>query len=294
MLEVFGVKVSFFRFFNTFGVLVVIGFGVAAAILASECRRLEAAGVMAPVTKSWRHHAGEAAFVAAWSGFAGAKVLFLLEHPSSLTNSPLRGFSMYGGLFFAGAMVMRYFVRNGITFWPAVDSAALGVFVAYAIGRLGCHFSGDGDWGVANTATKPSFLPNWLWAYDYPNNVAGVGAPIKSGACFETYCKHLQPPVYPTSVYEFGLVMVLVSLLWAMRTKMRTPGVLFGWFLILNGIERIAIDQIRTTQPWIGPFTQVEFIGLFLIIGGALVAWHLPRRYNNQVDHERPVASFGK
>ncbi len=277
LFEVFGVKVGFLKLFNTFGVFVVIGFAVAAAILAFECERLEAAGIMQPVKKSWRHHAGEAGFVAAWSGFAGAKVLFLIEHPSSLTNSPYRGFSMYGGLIFAGAMVMRYFVRNEIAFWPAVDSASLGVFVAYAIGRLGCHFSGDGDWGIVNTAAKPSYLPNWLWAYDYPNNVSGLGVPIKAGACFETYCTHLQPAVYPTSVFEFGLVIVCVGALWMLRTRLRTPGVLFGWFLILDGIERTAIDQIRANSPWIGPFTQVEFIGAILILGGIGVAYYLPR-----------------
>jgi phosphatidylglycerol---prolipoprotein diacylglyceryl transferase len=279
VLEAFGFKVEFLKFFNTFGFVVVIGFVVAATILASECARLEALGVMQPTAKgSWRHHAGEAGFVAAWSGFAGAKILYFLEHPSRVLNGSLNGFSMYGGLIFAGAMVMRYFRRNGITFWPAVDSAALGVFVAYAIGRLGCHLSGDGDWGVANNAARPGWIPNWMWAYDYPNNVVHLGSPIKSGTCFPGYCTRLQPGVFPTSVYEFVLVMLLVGVLWKMRTQLHTPGVLFGWFLIFDGVERIVIDQIRTNTAWVGPFTQVELIGTLLIIGGAAVAWSLPRR----------------
>jgi prolipoprotein diacylglyceryltransferase len=304
VFEMFGVKLGFLKFVNTFGIVVVIGFGVAAAILASECQRLERLGVLqptfrssvrkkrsiltllkrgrsvanGPVKISWRHHAGEAGFVAAWSGFAGAKVLYLMEHPSSFAKPTLAGFSMYGGLIFAGAMVMRYFIRNGITFWPAVDSAALGVFVAYAIGRLGCHFSGDGDWGIVNTSPKPGFLPHWLWAYDYPNNVAHLGVPLKSGTCFPSYCTQLRPAVFPTSVYEFFLVMALVGVLWAMRTRLKTPGVLFGWFLILDGLERVAIDQIRVHAPWVGPLTQVEIIGTLLIVSGAIVAWYLPRR----------------
>jgi prolipoprotein diacylglyceryltransferase len=35
-----------------------------------------------------------------------------------------------------------------------IDSAAPALMIAYAIGRMGCHFSGDGDWGIFNSAYK--------------------------------------------------------------------------------------------------------------------------------------------
>ena len=34
--------------------------------------------------------------------------------------------------------------------------------------------SGDGDWGIVNLATKPEWLrlfPDWVWSYNFPNNV---------------------------------------------------------------------------------------------------------------------------
>ena len=50
------------------------------------------------------------------------------------------------------------------------------MMLAYGVGRLGCHFSGDGDWGDPNRFEKPlSILPDWLWAYRYPNNVINEG-----------------------------------------------------------------------------------------------------------------------
>ena len=55
-----------------------------------------------------------------------------------------------------------------------LDAVSPALMLAYGIGRLGCHFSGDGDWGIKNTAAKPdliSILPDWIWCYDYPNNV---------------------------------------------------------------------------------------------------------------------------
>lgn len=62
-------------------------------------------------------------------------------------------------------------------------------------------FSGDGDWGIA-AAAQPEwwFLPDWLWSYDYPNNVAQDG--VEMAGCEYTYCRRLEPAVYPTSVYE--------------------------------------------------------------------------------------------
>ncbi|MCK7553882.1 prolipoprotein diacylglyceryl transferase [Chitinophaga sedimenti] len=36
-----------------------------------------------------------------------------------------------------------------------IDSAAPALMLAYAIGRMGCHFSGDGDWGILNNAYAP-------------------------------------------------------------------------------------------------------------------------------------------
>ena len=57
-----------------------------------------------------------------------------------------------------------------------LDIGGPGMMLAYSVGRIGCHMSGDGDWGIININPKPfSWLPDWLWAYTYPNNVAIEG-----------------------------------------------------------------------------------------------------------------------
>ena len=48
---------------------------------------------------------------------------------------------------------------------------------------MGCHLSGDGDWGIVNLNPKPELLnfllPDWMWSYNYPNNVINAGIPMR-------------------------------------------------------------------------------------------------------------------
>jgi prolipoprotein diacylglyceryltransferase len=144
---------------------------------------------------------------------------------------------------------------------------------AYAAGRVGCQVSGDGDWGIVNLKPKPfSWLPDWLWAYNYPHNVIGEGVPIKG--CTGPYCNQLIPPVYPTPLYEIIVCLGLFFLLWFSRKKIKVSGQLFGLYLFLNGLERFFIEMIRVNTRYdFLPFkpTQAELIALLLIISGILV-----------------------
>ena len=67
------------------------------------------------------------------------------------------------------------------------DAFAPAMMLSYGIGRIGCHVAGDGDWGIVNNYPKPfSWLPDWVWAYTYPNNVLGEG--IQIPGCAGQYC----------------------------------------------------------------------------------------------------------
>lgn len=235
-------------------------------------------------------HGGNITLTAALWGFIGAKLFHWLESPKDFLDlvrtgsvrDIVSGLTMYGGLIVAGLMVVRYFRKHGLAILPAMDAAAPGLMLAYGIGRLGCQVSGDGDWGIANTAPAPGWIPRWLWSYDYPNNVNTVlgphrggytGEPITSGTCFEGYCTHLVPGVFPTPLYETIACLLLFGVLWMLRKRITTPGVLFCLYLIMNGIERFFIEKIRVNEPFLGTFTQAEVIStlLFLIgVGGIL------------------------
>ncbi len=221
-------------------------------------------------------HAGNITMTAALWGLIGAKLFHWLENPSefvSFIQNPggdgvFSGLTMYGGLIVAGAMVIRYFVKHNIPAWQGADSAAPGVMLAYGIGRIGCQVSGDGDWGIVNT----SFLapgPRWLWQYDYPNNVNGVGVPILDGrTCFDGYCTVLPETVFPTPLYETIVCVGFFFLLWSLRTRLRPAGSIFFLFLFLNGLERFFIEKIRVNVEVLPGITQAEIIASVLMLAG--------------------------
>ena len=115
----------------------------------------------------------------------------------------------------------------------------------------------------------PSFLPDWLLAYSYPMNVNKDGKKI--AGCTDEHCRALPQPVFPTAFYETIICTLLFLALWAYRRKIKIPGVMFGSYLILNGIERFYIEKIRVNYLYnvLGfPLSQAEIIAFFLVLVG--------------------------
>ncbi len=236
-------------------------------------------------------HTGTITFIAAVGGIAGAKIFAWLEDPAGITaffdhfslEEFLSGLTVYGGLIIGGAAVLFYAWRKKIHLLALMDAAAPGMMLAYGIGRMGCHVSGDGDWGIANPDPKPAWLgwlPDSWWAYDYPNNVQGAGVKLAEGA-WEGYGTHLVPPVFPTPVYEICMAVLIFALLWYLRRKLSTPGKLFALYMVLCGIERLLIEQIRVNERMsLAGFslTQAEIISVLFIAGGLAMAALLKRK----------------
>jgi prolipoprotein diacylglyceryltransferase len=130
--------------------------------------------------------------------------------------------------------------------------------------------SGDGDWGIRNFRPKPfSWLPDWMWAYKYPNNVVNEGVNIPG--CIGNYCNQLPVPVFPTTFYEIIATFILFGIMWTFRKKITQPGILTGMYLIFAGFERFFIEKIRVNNRIHSlPFepTQAELISIILILTG--------------------------
>jgi prolipoprotein diacylglyceryl transferase len=229
----------------------------------------------------WPHdRVGEITIIALVFGLLGAKLFDIFENwddflknPSSYIFSPA-GLTFYGGLICAALAIWFYAKKHKIGFWHLNDAAAPGLMLAYAVGRIGCHVAGDGDWGIVNTHPKPfSWLPNWMWAYDYPHNVNEAG--VRIAGCIDTkYCNVLPQPVYPTPFYETVICLLLFLVLWSLRKKLKIPGTLFAIYLMLNGIERFFIEKIRvnTRMHFLGLHpTQAEVVATLLFIGGLII-----------------------
>ena len=238
-----------------------------------------------PVTKQVTVHPhelmGNILLWAAIAGFAGAKVFNALENWDQFMADPVgmligfAGLTFFGGLICGGAAVLYIANKNGVKPFTMLDIGAPGMMLAYGIGRIGCQMSGDGDWGINNLNPKPHWLswaPDWMWEFKFPHNVNEVGVNIPM--CVGKYCKELPVPVYPTSFYESVVCILLFFFLWSIRDKIKAPGIMFGVYMILAGVERFLIELIRVnTKYQIGElkFTQAELISVILVLGGIIL-----------------------
>ena len=265
---------------------------------------------------------------AAIFGFLGAKIFNSLETWSDFVKNPIAslvsfsGLTFYGGLICAALAIWYYAKKHKIGFWHLNDAAAPGLMLAYGVGRIGCQVSGDGDWGIVNSAyytlpnskvalasagqfqqtlsanssfyisqfgsldkvphlsvKAPSFLPDWLFAYSFPHNTINEGVPIPG--CSDQFCSHLPLPAFPTPFYEIVTCVSLFFLIWSLRKRFTVPGKLFGFYLLLNGIERFFIEKIRVNTKYdIFGFhpTQAELISFALIIVGIVLLSTLKKK----------------
>ncbi len=280
----------------------------------------------------WPHErVGDITIMAAVAGFLGAKLFDNLENWDRFIQNPIAnllspsGLTFYGGLICATIAILWFARRKNIGMLHLCDAAAPALMIAYATGRIGCHVSGDGDWGIFNSAYKldadgvitsgttadfkaaltnspqfsqyliseygsldkvpnaafkgPSFLPDWLFAYNYPHNVNEVGAQIPD--CTGNYCAQLNPLVFPTPLYEIIACTILFFILWSLRKKLHVAGQMFGLYLILNGLERFFIEKIRVNSTYsIFGFhpTQAELISTLLVIAGSALLFRATRK----------------
>lgn len=256
------------------------GIGVAALMTYLKWREKDKVKLAVPEKKIylvWPHdRVGDIVLQAALWGFIGAKIFHNLENLNDFAKDPIgsliafSGLTFYGGLIIATIAIIFYIKKFKISVIDFADAMAPTMLFAYAAGRIGCHMSGDGDWGIVNLHPKPfSWLPDWAWAYQYPHNVVNEGERI--AGCFGNYCNQLPLPVYPTTFYEIVGTFVLFLIMWSFRKKVSQPGILTGVYLVFAGVERLLIEQIRVNNKYeFLPFkpTQAELISVFLIIFG--------------------------
>ncbi len=283
----------------------------------------------------WPHdRVGDVFILGLIFGILGAKLFDNFEHWDEFIKDPIgrllspSGLTFYGGLILATIAICWYAYKKGINISHLCDAAAASLMLAYAIGRIGCQVSGDGDWGIYNSAYSSdaygnlslaapgdfentlqknasyflegkvndstgkkifvtdriyasldavphkaiggvSFLPKWFFAYSYPQNVNNDGAPIPG--LKDEHNSVLPSPVFPTPLYETIICSLLFLFLWAIRKKIKTPWVMFGLYLVLNGMERFTIEMVRVNISYkVSGFalSQAQEIAIMLVIAG--------------------------
>ena len=240
-IDVFGLDVK------TFGLFFALNFIAWGAIVSVRLRELGR-------SPDW---AWEMVFVALAGGFVGARVYWVAQNWDEASGDVLgslvsgSGLIWYGGLL-GGALAMLVWARwRGFVSLQLLDLAAIGLPIGYAVGRIGCQISGDGDYG------KASDLP---WAMPFPKGTVPT-----------------DDVVQPTPIYE-TLVMGGVGLvLWHLRDHIR-PGGLFALYLVIAGAERFLIEFLRRNEDTAIGLTAAQIESGLLFVAGVIVLVLFARR----------------
>jgi len=198
-------------------------------------------------------------FAAALGGLIGARVLFIIEEWQGFVAAPMNyiftgaGFTWYGGFLGGVAAVSWVLKKNKIPWLIGADMAVPALALAYGVGRLGCHFAGDGDWGAVTTVP---------WGVAYTRAIVGwadptTGIPYAPGVV-----------VHPTPIYEFLQGVFVFAVLWSLRKKGLAPGTLTWLYFILAGTMRFIVEFWRI-NPTVGfGFSEAQWFSLLLVIVG--------------------------
>ncbi len=232
---------------QTFGLSLALGFIGLGLMVA---RRLREIGK--PV--DWAY---EAVLCAAIGGIVGARVDWVIQNPDQVEGNFLEGLFLGQGLIFygglaGGALAVVLWARwRGFLGRQLLDLGAPAIALGYAVGRIGCQLSGDGDYGIASS------LP---WAMAFPDGTVPTTT-----------------EVHPTPIYETLVMGGATLVLWHLRDRFR-PGVLFGLYLVIAGTERFLVEFIRLNDEVVAGFTQPQLIAVALVALGAALIVAMNRR----------------
>lgn len=202
-------------------------------------------------------------FLSLIGGIAGAKLFYIIEEWNFGTGNPLSsyftsdvlfspsGLTFYGGLILAIIMIVIYCKIKKLSVLKIFDMMSPSAAIGYGLARIGCHLSGDGDYGIEVNNTFWEFI-----GYSYVNGTV----PTKEGIL-----------VHPTPVYEFLISLLIFSFLWKNRGRFTTPGIIFSYYLILSGLERLLIEFIRINPKVAFDMSQAQIISFAMIVFGVIL-----------------------
>jgi phosphatidylglycerol---prolipoprotein diacylglyceryl transferase len=226
---------------KSFGMVFALAFLACGLLVARRLRELGR-----PV--DWAY---EIVFAALAGGVVGARVYFVIENYSQVRHDLLgsifsgSGLVWYGGAIGGAIGVLAWMRWRKALELVMLDMCATALALGYALGRIGCQVSGDGDYGIRSS------LP---WAMGYPHGTV----PTPPGVA-----------VQPTPIYETLAMGLVAYLLWRLRDRVR-PGVVFALYCLLSGLERFLVEFVRRNSEVFVGLTTPQLESILLMVVGAV------------------------
>jgi len=228
---------------HTFGLMFALAFLAAGALVGRRLRELGK-------STDWAY---EMIFAALIGGVVGSRVYYVIQNNAYDSSQVFSGSGLvwYGGVIGGALGVVAWAWYRGFLGLTLLDVAAPALALGYAIGRIGCQLSGDGDYGK-----------RWdgPWAMAYPD-----------GTVPTTH------KVHPTPVYETLAMGIGALILWNLRDRFRA-GVLFAIYLLYAGTERFLVEFIRRNHHVVAGLTAAQLESLAMMVAGTVWLFVAARR----------------
>ena len=247
----------------SYGLMMALGFIAADLVIAADCPRRGIDPDYATAVVLW----------GALGGLIGARLYDVLDNWRLYMANPITiiwsgsGFVWFGG--FIGGMTAAYFVARyyKVSVGATADMCGPALAIGQALGRIGCHLSGDGDWGI------PSTLP---WAVAYPKAIVGWGPQTvlkldPHGNLVSGFFPGVR--VHPTPIYEAILYAGVFFILWSMRKRAGTPGRIFFLYLVLLGGCRFMVEFLRINPRVMWGLSEAQIIALAMVVTGTVALY---------------------
>jgi phosphatidylglycerol:prolipoprotein diacylglycerol transferase len=204
------------------------------------------------------------------------------------------GLTYYGGFLLAFPATVLYGVVKKVPIRLGMDIIAPCLMIGLGFGRVGCFLNGcchgaecDLPWAVRfpyySNAYQDQFadrerplpVPPPLIETNpdtgaprlvAPERLKVLGPEVAQIAAAERSRK-----VHPAQLYSTVTAWLLAGLLVAYFTLPHAPGRVFALMMMLEGGTRFLLELLRTEPAVAGRLTLSMFIGLGLVVGGALL-----------------------
>ncbi|MBI4395571.1 MAG: prolipoprotein diacylglyceryl transferase [Elusimicrobia bacterium] len=245
--------------FHTYGALVALGFFLGYLRMASLTKQ----------NGLPREIAADIAWICLLSGLAGARLLYVLFnigyyqlYPIDILKIWQGGLVWYGGLLAAAATAAWWLRKKKVPVGLVADSAAPGVALGHAIGRLGCFMAGC-------CYGKACDLP-WAVKFRSPESLAPQNVPL-----------------HPSQLYEAGLDFLLFLLLNLLARPSRMgKGRLAVLYVGVYSVIRFVVEFTRADErgPVVAGLTSTQWLAALIFIA-ALAGMFALRRKEKTLSH---------
>ena len=197
-------------------------------------------------------------FIAVFSAFIGARLVYVLIHLSYYKDHPLDVLKVWqGGLVFFGGFLASllalslYLLRHHLSLWKTGDFLAPSVAIGQAIGRIGCFMAGC--------------------CFGHPTSL-GCGVTFPAVAPASLQFGHVA--VHPSQLYGSGGGFLIFLLLLILERVWNYRGATFGRLLVFYGVSRFSVDFSRYYEPeqmMALDWSNNQWISMGMIVAGLVV-----------------------